>query len=48
MNEAKKLPRARTTRSMRATAQVAFGKTGGQSLKARLVVRTMLLFSSGG
>jgi hypothetical protein len=33
------------TRSMRAVAQAAFGKIEGQSLKARLVVRTRLFFS---
>jgi hypothetical protein len=33
------------TRSMRAVAQVAFGKMEAQSLKARLVVRTRLFFS---
>jgi hypothetical protein len=31
-----------TTRSMSAVAQVALGKIVGQSLKARLVVRTRL------
>jgi hypothetical protein len=34
-----------TTRSIRATAEVAFGKIVGQSLNARLVVRTRLFFS---
>jgi hypothetical protein len=34
-----------TTRSMSAIADEAFGKMVGQSLKARLVVRTTLRFS---